>query len=52
MERSLLTWSVPNMLTIWLMLAGGFILFAVGSQIFKHAGVSMGGQAETDAEAF
>lgn len=32
MEKTLITWSVPNMVTIWLMLAIGFLVLALISQ--------------------
>lgn len=32
MEKTLISWNVPNLITIWLMLAIGFLVFAVGSQ--------------------
>lgn len=32
MERSLISWSVPNMISIWLMVAIGFLALALISQ--------------------
>lgn len=32
MERSLLTWSIPNMITIWLMLIALVVVYALGAQ--------------------
>jgi len=53
MERSLITWSIPNMVTVWLMFAGGLIVYAVVAQVFKHAGIGPGAsEAETEAGAF
>jgi Na+-translocating ferredoxin:NAD+ oxidoreductase RnfD subunit len=34
MERQLLTWSIPNMITIWLMLLALFMVFTFGAQLF------------------
>jgi hypothetical protein len=38
MERSLLTWSIPNMITIWLMLIGLVLVYALGAQVAIRAG--------------
>lgn len=35
MERTLLTWSVPNMITIWLMLIALIIFYSVVAQGFR-----------------
>ncbi len=35
MERTLLSWSVPNMITIWLMFLIGFLLLGLASQFWK-----------------
>lgn len=32
MEKTLISWSVPNLLTIWLMLAAGFLAYALVAQ--------------------
>lgn len=32
MEKTLISWSVPNMITIWLMLAIGFLVLSLGVQ--------------------
>jgi len=29
MDRTLISWNVPNVVTIWLMLAIGFLIFAL-----------------------
>jgi hypothetical protein len=31
-EKTIISWNVPNVITIWLMLFLGLILFAAGSQ--------------------
>lgn len=33
MERQLLTWSIPNMITIWFMLLALFLVFTLGAQL-------------------
>lgn len=46
MDRTLISWSVPNMITIWLMLAIGFIVFAFASQFgLKWIGGGGGGSS-------
>ena len=32
MEKTLISWSVPNMITIWLMLAIGFLVLTLAIQ--------------------
>jgi hypothetical protein len=32
MEKTLISWSVPNMITIWLMLAIGFLILSLAVQ--------------------
>ena len=32
MDRTLISWSVPNMITIWLMLAIGFLIVSLAVQ--------------------
>jgi hypothetical protein len=38
MERSLLTWSVPNMITIWLMVISLIVVYALGAQLANGLG--------------
>lgn len=38
MERSLLTWSIPNMITIWIMLIVLIIVYALGAQAAMRFG--------------
>ena len=46
MDRTLITWSVANLLTIWLMFILGFLLLGLGSQTWKrYAGASSQGGA-------
>lgn len=33
MEKTLISWSVPNLITIWLMLAIGFLVMTLGVQV-------------------
>lgn len=33
MDKTLISWSVPNMITIWLMLAIGFLIFTFAAQV-------------------
>lgn len=40
MEKTLISWSVPNMITIWLMLAIGFLVLSIGTQAIKNWGIS------------
>lgn len=42
MDRSLLTWSVPNMITIWLMMIGLILVYALGAQVAVRAGWKSG----------
>lgn len=37
MERTIISWNVPNIITIWLMAAIGFLVVGIGSQfLLKH----------------
>lgn len=52
MERQLLTWSIPNMITVWLMLLALFLAFtliaqAAGGKLLKR-GSSKGGAVEAE----
>jgi len=38
MEKTLITWTVPNMITIWIMLAVGFMLLALIGQGIQQLG--------------
>ncbi len=49
MERTLLTWSVPNMITIWLMLIGLILVYAVGAQAAMAFGWIKGGSSSAPA---
>jgi len=42
MERTLITWSVPNMITIWLMLFIGFLALALVAQVGMRLSASKG----------
>lgn len=42
MEKTLITWSVPNLITIWLMLAIGFLGVSLAIQAAKHFGSGSG----------
>jgi hypothetical protein len=48
MERSLLTWSIPNMITIWLMLIALVVVYALGAQAATSLGW-IGGSSSTPA---
>lgn len=47
MERTILSWSVPNIVSVWLMAAVGFLAAGIVVQLVKRAGGggSGGGQA-------
>ena len=49
MERSLITWSVPNMITIWLMFLGLLVIYAVGAQVAMRAGWVSGGNTSANS---
>lgn len=49
MERSLITWSIPNMITIWLMLIGLFLIYAVGAQMLHRSGVKFPSMSAEDS---
>lgn len=39
MERTIISWNIPNIITIWLMAAIGFLVVGIGSQfVLKHFG--------------
>lgn len=47
MDRTLISWSVPNMITIWLMFFIGFLALGLASQLItKRAGSSNVGPAD------
>lgn len=51
MERQLLTWSIPNMITVWLMVLAMFLAFALiaqlaGGRMFKRGSVETAAQSE------
>lgn len=48
MDRQLLTLSVPNVLTIWAMMFGLLIVYAVGAQVAMRAGW-IGGKSSATA---
>jgi len=33
MDRSLITWNVPNIVSVWLMAAVGFLVVGIGAQL-------------------
>jgi hypothetical protein len=35
MERTIISWNVPNVITIWLMLAAGLALLAIGGNYLQ-----------------
>lgn len=37
MDRTLISWSVPNMITIWLMFLLGFLLLGLASQFWQRS---------------
>lgn len=46
MERTLITWTIPNLVTVWLMAAIGFLLIALVAQLIVRrtgSGGSKGG---------
>lgn len=43
MDRTIISWNIPNMITIWLMLIGLVLLYAVGAQVAVRAGWAGGG---------
>lgn len=43
MDKTLISWSVPNMITIWLMLAIGFLIFTFAAQFSMKA---LGGSSD------
>jgi hypothetical protein len=45
MERSLLTWSIPNMITIWLMMIGLVLVYTLGAQFATSSGWLKGGSS-------
>ena len=47
MERTLISWNIPNWITIMLMAAGGYAILAVVKQLFVKGGAtqSSGGGA-------
>lgn len=46
MERTLISWNVPNIVTIWLMAAIGFLVVGLAAQLFlKWTGSNDGVQA-------
>lgn len=45
MERQLISWSVPNMITIWLMMIGLVVIYAVAAQVAMRAGWLRGGSS-------
>jgi hypothetical protein len=42
MERTIISWSVPNLITIWLMLAIGFLALSLGVQFAMRFGAGNG----------
>lgn len=48
MDRVLISWSVPNLITIWLMLFFGLFLLALISQ-YAMKGLSLGGGDASDS---
>ncbi len=47
MDKALISWSVPNMITIWLMLAIGFLVFTFAAQFGMKA---LGGDSSAPAD--
>jgi hypothetical protein len=45
MERTFISWSPENIITIWLMLAVGLFVFAIGTQFAKKYGLLGGGSS-------
>jgi hypothetical protein len=46
MDRTLLSWNLPNWITVMLMAAAGYAVLALVAQIFqKRGGVTAGGGA-------
>lgn len=46
MDRTLISWSVPNMITIWLMFFIGFLVLGLATQFITKRG--KGGAAPAD----
>lgn len=42
MERTIISWSVPNLITIWLMFAIGFLVLSIGTQFTMKWGAGSG----------
>ena len=40
MDRTLISWNIPNWITIMLMAAGGYAILAVVKQLFVKGGAS------------
>lgn len=36
MDKTLIAWNVPNIVTIWLMAAVGFLIAGIGAQIIMN----------------
>jgi len=53
MDKTLISWSVPNMITIWLMLAIGFLIFTFAAQFgMKALGGSSGGSDQAQGGGY
>jgi hypothetical protein len=40
MERTLISWNLPNWITVMLMAAGGYAILAVAKQLFIRGGAT------------
>ena len=40
MDRTLISWNIPNWITIMLMAAGGYAILAVAKQLFVKGGAT------------
>lgn len=43
MERTLISWNIPNWFTVMLMAAGGYAILAVAKQLFVKGGATTSG---------
>ena len=52
MERTLISWNVPNLITVPLMAALGFLIVAVAAQLFMQFTGNNGGGTANNAGGF